>query len=189
MNLKGIEDNVIMVDSVSKRYSMCGNRIGALVSRNKKVMEAALKFAQARLSPPTFGQIAGEAALQTPQEYFDQVKAEYVERRNVTVEGLNNIDGVICPTPKGAFYVMAELPVDDTDKFCQWLLEDFEYENQTIMMAPGSGFYSTPGLGKKEVRLAYVLNTGSLKKAMKCLEEALKVYPGRTINAEVEAEA
>lgn len=181
MNLDGIEENVIMIDSVSKRYSMCGARIGAMISKNKEVMAAALKFGQARLSPPTIDQIASEAALNTPQSYFDDVVAEYVERRNIMVDGLNNIPGVFCPKPSGAFYCVAKFPVDDTEKFCQWLLEDFEYEGETVMMAPASGFYSTPGKGKQEARIAYVLNKESLQRAVKCLEEALNVYPGRTV--------
>lgn len=181
MNLEGIDQNVILIDSVSKRYSMCGARIGAIISKNKEVMAAALKFGQARLSPPTIDQIAAEAALSTPHSYFDDVVAEYVERRNITVEGLNKIPGVFCPKPSGAFYCVAKFPVDNAEKFCQWLLEDFEYEGATVMMAPASGFYSTPGLGEQEARLAYVLNKEALKKAVKCLEEALKVYPGRTI--------
>lgn len=180
LNLQGIEDNVIMIDSVSKRYSMCGARIGALVSKNKEVMAAALKFGQARLSPPTVDQVASEAALETPQSYFDNVVCEYVERRNIMVDGLNAIPGVFCPKPSGAFYCVAKFPVDDAEKFCQWLLEDFEYNGQTVMMAPANGFYSTPGAGKQEARIAYVLNKESLKNAVKCLEEALKVYPGRT---------
>lgn len=180
MNLSGIDENVVLIDSVSKRYSMCGARIGALISRNKEVMSTALKFGQARLSPPTFGQIAGEAALQTPQSYFDEVIAEYVDRRNILVDGLNKIPGVFCPKPKGAFYCVAKFPVDDADKFCQWLLEDFSFENQTVMMAPASGFYATKGLGKNEARIAYVLEKSALKNAVQCLEEALKVYPGRT---------
>lgn len=180
MNLAGIDQNVVLIDSVSKRYSMCGARVGALISRNKEVMATALKFAQARLSPPTFGQIAGEAALNTPQSYFDEVIAEYVERRNILVDGLNKIPGVYCPKPKGAFYCVARFPVDDADKFCQWLLESFSFENQTVMMAPASGFYATKGLGKNEARIAYVLEKGALRNAVKCLEEALKVYPGRT---------
>lgn len=183
MNLAGIEENVVLVDSVSKRYSMCGSRIGALISKNKEVMAAALKFAQARLSPPTFGQIAGEAALATPQSYFDNVSAEYVKRRNILVDGLNKIEGVTCPKPGGAFYAIARLPIDNSDKFCQWMLESFEYKNQTVMMAPATGFYSTKGLGQNEVRLAYVLNQESLKNAVECLNEALKVYPGRTVVA------
>jgi aspartate aminotransferase len=181
MNLEGIDDNVVMIDSVSKRYSMCGARIGTMVTRNKEVMAAALKFGQARLSPPTVDQFAAEAALQTPQSYFDDVVKEYVERRNILVNGLNSIEGVFCPMPKGAFYAVAKFPVDDADKFCQWLLEDFSFEGQTVMMAPASGFYATKGLGKQEARLAYVLNQESLKKAVLCLAEALKVYPGRTI--------
>jgi aspartate aminotransferase len=180
LNLQGIEENVIMIDSVSKRYSMCGARIGALVSKNKDVMAAALKFGQARLSPPTVDQVASEAALETPQSYFDNVVSEYVERRNIMVDGLNAIPGVFCPKPSGAFYCVAKYPVDDAEKFCQWLLEDFEYNGQTVMMAPANGFYSSPGAGKQEARIAYVLNKESLKNAVKCLEEALKVYPGRT---------
>jgi aspartate aminotransferase len=181
MNLEGIDDNVIMIDSVSKRYSMCGARIGTMVTRNKDVMAAALKFGQARLSPPTVDQFAAEAALKTPQSYFDDVVNEYVERRNILVNGLNSIEGVFCPMPKGAFYAVAKFPVDDADKFCQWLLEEFSFEGQTVMMAPASGFYATKGLGKQEARLAYVLNQESLKKAVRCLDEALRVYPGRTI--------
>lgn len=181
LNLEGIEQNVIMIDSVSKRYSMCGARIGALVSKNKEVMSAALKFGQARLSPPTVDQIASEAALDTPQSYFDDVVAEYVQRRNILVDGLNKIPGVFCPKPAGAFYCVAKFPVDDAGKFCQWLLEDFAYEGQTVMMAPANGFYSTKGAGQNEARLAYVLKQDDLKNAVKCLEEALKVYPGRTI--------
>ncbi len=179
LNLKGIENNVIMIDSVSKRYSMCGARIGAMVSKNKEVMAAALKFGQARLSPPTVDQIAAEAALQTPHSYFEEVVAEYEERRNIMVDGLNAIDGVFCPKPSGAFYCVAQFPVDSTERFCQWLLENFEYKGATVMMAPASGFYSTKGNGDQEARIAYVLNKESLKKSVKCLEEALKVYPGR----------
>jgi aspartate aminotransferase len=180
MNLKGIEENVIMIDSVSKRYSMCGARIGALITKNKEVMSAALKFGQARLSPPTVDQIAAEAALDTPQSYFDDVVSEYVARRNIMVDGLNSIPGVFCPKPSGAFYCVAKFPVDDAEKFCQWLLEDFEHEGQTVMMAPANGFYSTPGAGKQEARIAYVLNQDSLHKAVECLRVALQVYPGRT---------
>ncbi|MBI1286476.1 MAG: aminotransferase class I/II-fold pyridoxal phosphate-dependent enzyme [Flavobacteriales bacterium] len=179
MNLKGIEQNVVMIDSVSKRYSMCGVRVGALVSRNKQLMANALKFAQARLSPPTLGQIASEAALDTPQEYFDRVKDEYVQRRNTLVDGLNAIEGVICPKPAGAFYVMAQLPVDSGDRFCQWMLEDFDLDGETVMMAPGSGFYSTRAFGEKQVRIAYVLNEADLKRSIKIIEEGLKAYPGR----------
>ena len=179
LNLEGIEENVILVDSVSKRYSMCGARVGALISKNAEFMAAALKFGQARLSPPTFGQIAGEAALATPQSYFDNVIEEYVQRRDVLVEGLNKIEGVVCPKPKGAFYAIAKLPIDNADKFCQWLLEDFDYNGETIMLAPATGFYATTGLGTQEVRLAYVLNKEALVKSVKCLKEALKVYPGK----------
>jgi aspartate aminotransferase len=180
MHLTGIEENVVMFDSISKRYSSCGARIGALVSHNKQFIGTALKFAQVRLSPPTFGQIAGEAAVDTPQSYFDEVMADYVRRRDTVVDALAGVDGVICPRPGGAFYVAARLPIDDGDKFCQWLLEDFAYENQTVMLAPMAGFYATPGLGKDEVRIGYVLNVEALGKAMTCLIEALKVYPGRT---------
>lgn len=179
MQLEGIEQNTILVDSVSKRYSMCGVRIGAAVSRNAEVMTAMLKFAQARLSPPTLGQIASEAALKTPQSYFDAVVDEYVERRDILVDGLNAIPGVICPKPGGAFYAMAQLPVDNAEKFCIWLLEEFEYNNQTVMMAPANGFYSEMTKGVDQVRLAYVLNADALRNAVKCLEVALQQYPGR----------
>ncbi len=179
MKIKGIEQNVIMLDSVSKRYSECGVRIGALVSRNRDVISTALRFAQARLSPPGFGQIAGEASIDTPPGYFHEVNMEYTARRNFMVEALNLMPGVYCPKPKGAFYAVVRLPVDDSDKFAQWLLEKFEYRNQTVMLAPASGFYHTPGLGKNEVRIAYVLNTSDLRNAMETLAEALKVYPGR----------
>lgn len=179
MNLEGIENNVIMLDSVSKRYSECGLRIGALVTKNKEVISTALKFAQARLSPPGLGQIAGEASIDTPSGYFQEVNKEYTARRNFMVEALNKIPGVYCPKPKGAFYSVVRLPVDDADKFAQWLLEEFEYKNQTVMVAPASGFYSTPGLGKNEVRIAYVLKIEDLKNAIETLEEALKVYPGK----------
>jgi aspartate aminotransferase len=178
LQMEGIEDHVVLIDSVSKRYSMCGARIGALISKNKELMAAALKFGQARLSPPTLGQIAGEAALETPQSYFDDVITEYVERRNILVDGLNEIDGVICPKPSGAFYAIAQLPIDDSDKFCQWLLEEFSYNNQTIMLAPATGFYANKSLGKQQVRLAYILNTEALKNAIECMKEALKTYPG-----------
>jgi len=179
MNLKGIDENVIMIDSVSKRYSMCGARIGALISRNMEIMNAVLKFGQARLSPPTIDQIAAEAALDTPKIYFEKVIEEYVERRNILVDGLNKIEGVFCPKPKGAFYCVAEFPVDSADRFCQWLLEEFSYNGQTVMMAPASGFYANPVLGKQQARLAYVLKKESLINAIECLEKALKVYPGR----------
>jgi aspartate aminotransferase len=184
MHLSGIEQNVILLDSISKRYSACGARIGALVSKNKEVMATALKFAQARLSPPTFGQVAAEAAIDTPQSYFDEVKTEYTARRDFLVKELNKMEGVFCPNPSGAFYCIARLPIDDADKFCQWLLESFDHNKQTIMLAPATGFYSTPGAGKDEVRIAYVLNRESLKVAMACLDEALKVYPGRTVKKE-----
>jgi len=181
MDLKGLEQHVVMFDSVSKRYSMCGVRVGALVSKNKEVISTALKFAQARLSPPSYGQVAGEAALETPASYFKEVYDEYIERRDFMVEALNKMPGVICPTPKGAFYTVVHLPVDDADVFAQWILSEFEYNMQTVMMAPASGFYSTPGLGKQEVRIAYVLKKEDLALAMETLAEALKVYPGRTI--------
>lgn len=179
MYLGGIEQNVILIDSVSKRYSACGARLGWMVSKNKELMATAMKFAQARLSPPTFGQVLAEAAVDTPDSYFVEVKKEYLARRNAIVEGINNIEGAYCPNPAGAFYVVASLPIDDSDKFCQWLLEDFSFENQTVMFAPASGFYSTPGKGKDEVRISYVLNVNDLKKSVKVLDEALKVYPGR----------
>jgi len=181
MNLEGLDENAIMIDSVSKRYSMCGARIGALITRNKTVMSAAMKFAQARLSPPTFGQMASMYALETPQSYFDGVVEEYVERRNILIDGLNTIPGVVCPKPKGAFYCIAELPIDDSDRFCQWMLESFEHNNQTVMMAPATGFYSKPEPGRKQVRLAYVLNKESLRAAVEVLREALKVYPGKAM--------
>ncbi|MFP4557457.1 MAG: pyridoxal phosphate-dependent aminotransferase [Bacteroidales bacterium] len=181
MNLEGLENNVVLMDSVSKRYSMCGVRIGALISRNKELMATAMKFAQARLCPPSYGQIAAEAALSTPKEYFDEVYEEYIQRRNYMVEALNKMEGVVCPKPKGAFYTVVKLPVDDADKFSQWLLESFAHNKQTVMLAPASGFYATPGLGKNEVRIAYVLKIDDLKNAMETLEEGLKKYPGRTL--------
>ncbi len=181
MNLPGLEQNVIMTDSVSKRYSMCGVRIGTMVSKNKELISTALKFAQARLSPPSYGQVAAAAALETPDSYFREVYEEYIERRNFMVAALNKMPGVKCPMPRGAFYTVVQLPVDDADHFTQWILSDFEYKNQTVMMAPASGFYSTPGLGKQEVRIAYVLKKDDLEKAMETLAEALKAYPGRTI--------
>lgn len=184
MRLEGVEDNIIMLDSVSKRYSACGLRIGAIVTRNTKVLETALKFAQARLSPPTIGQVAGEAAINTPDSYFQEVETEYTNRRNLVVAMLNKIEGVFCPEPKGAFYCFASLPIDDADTFCQWLLESFEHEGSTVMLAPASGFYSTKGQGKNEVRIAYVLNTTDLKNAINCLEKALQVYPGRVSKKE-----
>ena len=185
MHLTGIDDNVIMLDSISKRYSACGARIGALISRNKDVMTAALKFAQARLSPPTYGQIGAEAALDTPGKYFEDVKREYTARRDFLVNALNNMEGVFCPVPSGAFYCIARLPIDNADKFCQWLLEEYSHNGSTVMLAPATGFYSTPGAGRNEVRLAYVLNRNDLKAAMDCLGQALLVYPGRTVEAAV----
>jgi aspartate aminotransferase len=182
MHLQGVEDHVILMDTISKRYSACGARLGAFVTKNTEVLQAAMKFAQARLSPPSLAQIMAEAAVDLPTDYFDGTKAEYLLRRNTIVERLNNIPGTFCPSPGGAFYVIAKLPIDDADKFCQWLLESFEHEGQTVMLAPATGFYSTPGLGKKEVRLAYVLNTGAINKAMDCLEAALAAYPGRIEN-------
>ena len=179
MNLEGIDDNVVLLDSVSKRYSACGARIGMFITRNKEIYNVAMKFAQARLSPSTFGQVLSEAAVETPQSYFDGVMSEYIARRNIVVESINKMPGCFCPKPKGAFYAVARLPIDDSDKFCKWLLESFEYENQTVMLAPATGFYSTKGLGKDEVRISYVLKVEDLKAAMRCLEEALKVYPGR----------
>jgi aspartate aminotransferase len=180
MHLQGVDDNVIIMDTISKRYSACGGRIGAFVTKNKSVLEATMKFAQARLSPPSFAQIAGEAAVDLPADYFDTTKAEYKGRRDLIVQRLNAMDGVFCPTPGGAFYAMAKLPIDDSDNFCQWLLESFSHNKQTVMLAPATGFYGTSGLGKQEVRLAYVLNLTAINSAMDCLEQALKEYPGRT---------
>ncbi len=179
MHLKGAEQNVILMDTISKRYSACGGRIGAFITKNKEVLNAAMKFAQARLSPPFYAQVLGEAAVDLPDNYFDTTKAEYKLRRNTIVKRLNAMPGVFCPNPGGAFYAMARLPIDDSDAFCQWLLEKFSYNNQTVMLAPATGFYSTPGLGKNEVRLAYVLNVDAINKAMDCLERALIEYPGK----------
>jgi len=179
MELKGIEDNCILVDSVSKRYSACGFRIGAMISKNKEVMQTAMKFAQARLSPPTFGQVASEAAIDTPEAYFTEVIDEYVARRNVVVEAINKMEGAFCPNPQGAFYVVARLPIDDSDRFCQWLLEDYNLNGDTVMLAPATGFYSTPGMGKDEVRISYVLNVTDMKRSMEILEAAVKAYPGK----------
>lgn len=176
MHLKGMEENTVLMDTISKRYSACGARLGALVTKNKQVYDAALKFAQARLSPPGLAQIMGEAAVELPDHYFDAPKAEYLARRNLLVSRLNKMPGVVCPVPGGAFYAIAKLPIDDCDKFCQWLLEDFSYNNQTVMLAPATGFYGTAGLGKNEVRLAYVLNLESINAAMDCLERALEEY-------------
>jgi aspartate aminotransferase len=179
MHLKNVDDNIVLMDTISKRYSACGGRIGAFVTKNKSLLAATMKFAQARLSPPSFAQILGEAAVDLPDNYFDTTKAEYKLRRDTIVKRLNKLPGVFCPNPGGAFYAMAKLPIDDSDKFCQWLLESFSYNNQTVMLAPATGFYGTPGLGKQEVRLAYVLNTNDINAAMDCLEKALEEYPGR----------
>ncbi|MCW3077220.1 MAG: aspartate aminotransferase [Bacteroidetes bacterium] len=180
MQLEGIENNVILLDSISKRYSACGARVGAMITKNKDVMASALKFAQARLSPPSYGQVGAEAALDTPKSYFEAVKTEYIARRDYVIEALNKIPGVFCPKPSGAFYCIARLPIDDADKFCQWLLESFSHKSQTVMLAPATGFYSTPGAGKNEVRIAYVLKIEDLKNAVECLEEALKQYASQT---------
>ncbi len=179
MHLKGAEEHVVLMDTISKRYSACGGRIGAFITKNKAVLDAAMKFAQARLSPPFYAQLLGEAAVDLPEDYFDTTKAEYKLRRDTLVKRLNDMPGVFCPNPGGAFYAMARLPIDDSDDFCQWLLESFEHNGETIMLAPATGFYSTPGLGKNEVRLAYVLNVDAINKAMDCLEAALQQYPGR----------
>ena len=176
MSIPGLEQNAIMVDSVSKRYSMCGARIGCLVSKNLEVMTAAMKFAQARLSPPTFAQIAAEAALDTPDEYFGEVNKEYTERRNLLIEGLEKIPGVKVAKPKGAFYCIAELPVENADKFAQWLLESFEFNKETVMVAPAAGFYSTPNTGMNQVRIAYVLKKENLERAIEILKIALEEY-------------
>ena len=181
MQVPDMDDNIILIDSVSKRYSMCGARVGFIVSRNKELMPLVLKYAQARLCCSKWGQIASLAALDTPQEYFDEVKKEYLKRRQILVDGLNKIEGVVCPMPLGAFYAAVELPVDDAEKFCRWLLEEFNYEGQTVMFAPMAGFYVTKGLGKNQARFAYVLKEEDLRAALVCLEKALKEYPGRTI--------
>jgi aspartate aminotransferase len=180
MHLEGIDDNVILIDSVSKRYSACGVRVGCMISKNKELMKTALKFAQARLSPPSLGQVVAEAAIDTPDSYFDEVLKEYLARRDVVVKAINNMPGAFCPEPKGAFYVVAKLPIDDSDAFCQWMLESFDYKKQTVMLAPASGFYSTVGRGRDEVRISYVLNVNDLAKSMESLAEALRVYPGKT---------
>ncbi len=178
-SLEGIEQNVVILDSVSKRYSECGVRIGALVTKNKEIRDTAVKFCQARVSPPLVGQIVAEASVDTPEEYFREVYDEYVERRNCLINGLNDIPGVFSPTPMGAFYTVAKLPVDDSDKFCSWCLEKFSYENETVMMAPASGFYITPGAGHNQVRIAYVLKKEDLERALIVLRKALEAYPGR----------
>ena len=179
LNLDGLANNAIVIDSVSKRYSMCGARIGCVISRNSALMSTAMKYAQARLSPPTLAQIASEAALETGPEYFEEVKAEYLERRNTLVNGLNSIEGVHCPMPKGAFYAIAALPIDNADKFAQWLLSDFDLDGETVMLAPAQGFYATPDSGLNQVRLAYVLKNEALLKSIEIIRAALKVYPGR----------
>ena len=176
MQLEGADDFVVLMDTISKRYSACGARLGAFITKNKLVLDAAMKFAQARLSPPSFAQIAAEAAVDLPSNYFDAIKKEYIARRNILVQRLNAMPGVFCPNPGGAFYAIARLPIDDADAFCQWLLESFSWQNQTVMLAPATGFYSTEGLGRQEIRLAYVLNVEAIHAAMDCLEQALKVY-------------
>ena len=181
MHLTGLDKHVVLMDTISKRYSACGARLGAFVTKNKEVYNTAMKFAQARLSPPGLAQIMGEAAVDLPDSYFDAPKAEYLARRDLLVSRLNKMPGVFCPNPGGAFYAIAKLPIDDSDKFCQWLLESFSYKDQTVMLAPATGFYGTEGLGKNEVRLAYVLNLDALNAAMDCLEKALEEYPGRVI--------
>ena len=178
MHLKEAEENVVLMDTISKRYSACGGRIGALITKNKNVLDAVMKFAQARLSPPFYAQVLGEAAIDLPENYFDTTRAEYKLRRDLIVKRLNAMPGVFCPNPGGAFYAMARLPITDSEHFCQWLLEEFSYKGQTVMLAPATGFYSTPGLGKDEVRLAYVLNADAINSAMDCLEHALQQYPG-----------
>ncbi len=180
MHLKGVEEQVILMDTISKRYSACGARLGAMVTKNKAVLDAAMKLAQARLSPPSFAQVAAEAAIDLPSDYFEETRQEYCNRRDLLVARLNAMPGVFCPCPGGAFYAMARLPIDDSDLFCQWLLESFSHEGATVMLAPATGFYGTPGLGKQEVRLAYVLNTDAINRAMDCLEKALEVYPGKS---------
>ncbi|MCX6264525.1 MAG: pyridoxal phosphate-dependent aminotransferase [Bacteroidetes bacterium] len=182
MHLKGVEEQVILMDTISKRYSACGARIGALITKNKSVLEAVMKLAQARLSPPSFAQIAAEAAIDLPADYFQETQDEYRSRRDLLVARLNAIPGVFCPNPGGAFYAIARLPINDSDQFCQWLLEDFAFEGKTIMLAPATGFYGTPGLGKDEVRLAYVLNKADINAAMDCLEKALAIYPDKKSN-------
>ena len=176
MNVPGLEEHAIMIDSVSKRYSMCGARIGCIVSKNKEVMATAMKFAQARLSPPTYAQIASEAALETPQSYFDDVISEYRERRDTLISELQKIEGITVATPKGAFYCIAKLPIDNADKFAQWLLESYDFNGETVMVAPAAGFYSTPGVGLDEVRIAYVLKKADLIKSVQILKEAITVY-------------
>ena len=182
LGLEGMDENVIVVDSISKRFSACGARIGCVISRNKALMQSVLKLSQARLSPPTYGQIGAEAVYQLPTSYYDSVVQEYAGRRDQLKASLDQIEGVVCPDINGAFYAMVRLPVEDTDDFCRWMLEEFEYEGATVMMAPGQGFYSTPGAGRDEVRIAYVLNQADLAAAMKCMEEGLKVYSAKHLN-------
>ena len=179
MHLEGIEQNTILIDSVSKRYSECGIRIGALVTHNSQVRQAVMKFCQARLSPPLIGQIVAEASLDAPDEYYRDVYDEYVERRKCLIDGLNRIPGVYSPIPMGAFYTVAKLPVDDSERFCRWCLEEFDYEGETVMMAPAAGFYTTPGAGRNQVRIAYVLKKSDLERALVVLRKALEAYPGR----------
>lgn len=181
MNIPGLEQNVVLIDSVSKRYNLCGARVGCIISHNKDVMTAAMKFAQARLCPPVLGQMAAIGALDTPDEYFDAVKEEYIKRRDFMIEGLNRIEGVFTPLPMGAFYTIAELPVDDTETFARWMLENFRIDNETTMVTPAASFYKTPGKGRNHARIAYVLEVDEMKKALHILEEGLKAYPGRTI--------
>jgi aspartate aminotransferase len=181
MQIPGLEQNVILIDSVSKRYNLCGARIGCIISHNKDVMAAAMKFAQARLCPPVLGQMASIGALDTPDEYFDAVKEEYIKRRDFMIEGLNKIEGVFTPLPMGAFYTIAELPVDDTESFAKWMLENFRIDNETTMVTPAASFYKTPGKGTNHARIAYVLEVDEMKKALHILEEGLKAYPGRTL--------
>ena len=181
LEIDELNQNTILIDSVSKRYSMCGARVGCIVTKNNEVLETALKFAQARLSPPSLGQVAGEAALNTPKNYFSEVVNEYVNRRDLLIEGLNKIDGIICPKPSGAFYCIAQLPVDDADKFARWLLEEFSWNNKTVMVAPAQGFYSTSEIGKQQIRIAYVLNQVELRNAITIIKEGLKTYPGRLV--------
>jgi len=187
MNLYGIDQNVILIDSISKRYSACGARIGVMISKNREVMSTAMKFAQARLSPPSLGQILSEAALDTPKKYFEEVISEYSQRRDLVVNEINKMPGAFCPKPSGAFYAIASLPIDNSDKFCRWLLEDFHFNNETVMLAPATGFYASK-LGMDEVRIGYVLNLQDLAAAMKCLNEALKVYPGKTVKEKAMAD-
>jgi hypothetical protein len=178
-HLEGVEQNVVLIDSVSKRYSECGIRVGALITKNEEVRNAVMKFCQARLSPPLLGQLVAEASIDTPKEYMREMYDEYVERRNCLIDGLNRIPGVYSPIPMGAFYTVARLPVDDAEKFCAWCLSDFDYEGETVMLAPAAGFYTTPGAGKDQVRIAYVLNKEDLARALVVLKRALEAYPGR----------